>query len=492
MNRDVSRRLLVGAAALAVTFALVSSTTQAHAATLTTDKADYAPGETATIFGSFFDALQNVVLSIVGQNADGSTATTATWDVTADDSGAFTTSYTLPDTFVPLYLLAAHSADGTVLTQASFADAVPPACGLVDPIAGSVTSPSSGTVDATWGAASAAVSGSISYNVQYTDGVTMVAHNGISGTSDSASGLTDGTWTVTVNAHFSPSANCSGAKDSGAVTIGSVTLTAVQDQTITVTTEAPLSATYGDDFDVDATASSGLDVEITTDGACSGSGAGSATITMTSGTGICTVHYNQAGNESFNPAPEVTSNTSAEKADASCDIIGYDVTYDGAAHTATGACTGIAGDGTLAGLDLSGTTHTLVGDYSGDQWTFTDDTGNYNDTNGAVDDKIESYIFGGFKSPLSISSKDWKKNSTIPVKFSLMDTLGNPIPYATAVSVIIGGNNATATGGTAFRYDASAGQYIYNLSTKSVRLGANTLTITLNDGSVLNATITIK
>ena len=43
---------------------------------------------------------------------------------------------------------------------------------------------------------------------------------------------------------------------------------------------------------------------------------------------------------------------------------------------------------TLSGLDLSGTTHTNAGFYKDDAWTFTDVTGNYNNTSGKVDDNI--------------------------------------------------------------------------------------------------------
>ena len=57
------------------------------------------------------------------------------------------------------------------------------------------------------------------------------------------------------------------------------------DQTITVDEDAhaPENAAYNDDFTVSATATSGLDVAITTSGSCSGSGTGSAIITMTNG-----------------------------------------------------------------------------------------------------------------------------------------------------------------------------------------------------------------
>jgi hypothetical protein len=185
---------------------------------------------------------------------------------------------------------------------------------------------------------------------------------------------------------------------------------------------------------------------------------------MTSGTGTCTVHYNQAGNADYNAAPQVTDTTSAQtrpvtvtadgksktygdadpaltyqitsgslvfsdvfagalsraagedvgtyaitqgtlalssnyvltyvganfvitKADPTIVVTSYSVVYDGYAHTATGTATGVKGE-SLSGLDLSGTTHTNAGTYTGDAWTFTDVTGNYNGASGTVDDKI--------------------------------------------------------------------------------------------------------
>jgi hypothetical protein len=81
-----------------------------------------------------------------------------------------------------------------------------------------------------------------------------------------------------------------------------------------------------------------------------------------------------------------TVNDAIAKANASINVTPYSVTYDAAAHTATGTVTGVSGE-TLAGLSLSGTTHTNAGTYS-DSWTFTDLTGNYNNANGAVSDAI--------------------------------------------------------------------------------------------------------
>jgi hypothetical protein len=96
---------------------------------------------------------------------------------------------------------------------------------------------------------------------------------------------------------------------------GIVVNAAVQNQTVMVTTGAPSTAVYNTDFQVAAAATSNLPVAIVTTGACAGSGSGSATITMTSGVGICTVHYNQAGNGTYNAAPEVTQEIRAQKAD---------------------------------------------------------------------------------------------------------------------------------------------------------------------------------
>jgi hypothetical protein len=98
--------------------------------------------------------------------------------------------------------------------------------------------------------------------------------------------------------------------------------------------------------------------------------------TFTDGTG----NYNNANG---------TVNSTIGKADPDCSsIAGYEVTFDGAPHTATGTCQGVGGDGILTGLDLSATTHTAVGTYTGDPWTFTDVSGNYNNASGTVNDII--------------------------------------------------------------------------------------------------------
>jgi hypothetical protein len=126
----------------------------------------------------------------------------------------------------------------------------------------------------------------------------------------------------------------------------------------------------------------------------------------------CTVSVTGAGGLNLTPAVNYSNNTNAgtatasytfaetanhlgssdsksfeiTKADAACSVTGYNVIYNGNPHTATGSCTGVLRE-TLSGLDLSNTSHTNAGTYN-DPWTFTDSTGNYNNTSGTVTDFI--------------------------------------------------------------------------------------------------------
>ncbi len=85
-----------------------------------------------------------------------------------------------------------------------------------------------------------------------------------------------------------------------------------------------------------------------------------------------------------NAAATVTD--SIAKAAATIVVTPYSVTYDTAAHTATGSATGVKGEA-LVGLNLTHTTHTDAGTYT-DAWTFNDITGNYDVATANVTDKI--------------------------------------------------------------------------------------------------------
>jgi hypothetical protein len=85
-----------------------------------------------------------------------------------------------------------------------------------------------------------------------------------------------------------------------------------RNQTISVSSHAPSGAKYGDSFTVAATSDSGLPVIYSSSGSCTNTG---ATFRMSSGTGICSVKYNQAGSGNYNAAAQVTESVTAQKVD---------------------------------------------------------------------------------------------------------------------------------------------------------------------------------
>jgi hypothetical protein len=120
-----------------------------------------------------------------------------------------------------------------------------------------------------------------------------------------------------------------------------------------------------------------------------------------------------------------TNSLIVNRADAVISVTGYNVQYNANPHTATGTATGVNGE-SLAGLDLSGTTHTNAGNYAGDPWTFTDVTGNYNNTSGTVDDAIS-------KAP----------SSTNVVCPTSVQYTGSPLTPCTATATGVGNLNAS-------------------------------------------------
>ena len=153
----------------------------------------------------------------------------------------------------------------------------------------------------------------------YGSGFTVAATGGCSGnavTYGSSGGCTNTGADFTMT---SGSTDCvvtydqAGDADHNAASQVSETVTATKaDQSIHVGTHAPSSAAYGSGFTVAATGgSSGNAVTFGSSGACSNVG---ATYTMTSGTGTCTVTYNQAGNGNYNAAPQQSEAVTATKA----------------------------------------------------------------------------------------------------------------------------------------------------------------------------------
>jgi hypothetical protein len=123
-------------------------------------------------------------------------------------------------------------------------------------------------------------------------------------------------------------------------------------QTIDVTTPAPSSAVYGSQFTVAATATSGLAVTYASAGSCSNSG---ATYTITSGTGTCSVIFNQAGGGKYSAAPTVTESVSAGIVSGTTVISATPTSLTGSVSAGWSLTVVLAnsGTGTAENVDLS-------------------------------------------------------------------------------------------------------------------------------------------
>jgi hypothetical protein len=114
------------------------------------------------------------------------------------------------------------------------------------------------------------------------------------------------------------------------------------------------------------------------------------------------------------------------------------------------------------------------------------------------------YMFSGALQPINPDgSSIFKLGSTVPVKFRLTDAASAPIGTAVAslsvakVSNDVEGtfdeasSTSNATSGSLFRSDG-AGQYIFNLSTKSLSAGTWSLRVTLDDGMTYTTRISLR
>ena len=106
--------------------------------------------------------------------------------------------------------------------------------------------------------------------------------------------------------------------------------------------------------------------------------------------------------------------------------------------------------------------------------------------------------------PINVDgSSVFKLGSTVPVKFQLSGAsagISNLVarlyiqrigPGAAGADIeAISTSNATT--GNLFRYDATSGQYIFNLGTKTLSTGTYKLRIDLGDGALRTVIITLK
>jgi hypothetical protein len=385
------------------------------APTISSDKADYAPGELISLTGANWQPGEDVHISV---NDDTGSTWTRNVDVVADATGAIFDQFNLPDWFVATYSVVATGQTSGV-AGTTFTDSNPLIASVASPTSATVVQGGTATFGAitvtkggnnnacsiTLGAASAVGSGlPVGAALVFGQNPLTMTNNDVSTSVAVAtsSSTPPGTYTFAVHA----TNGVGGCQGPGAGNTNTLTLTINAATVNTSTTAAHATATFGDAsvtlsatvspntvnvgnvvFTVKSgattigTATSGTVVSGSATAAFSLLGVNAETYTIEAAYGGGT-GFNASNNSGQSPAPTL----SIGKADADCTVTGYTVTYDGDPHTATGSCTDLNGD-ELAGLDLSATTHTDANSYT-DPWTFTDQTGNYNDATGTVSSSI--------------------------------------------------------------------------------------------------------
>jgi Ca2+-binding RTX toxin-like protein len=409
------------------------------AAVVTTDKPDYAPGETALIttsntsaegpkFGDGelvqfqvtrtdgiqdspmgnvpwfvidgvggFAAYQDTIVDSnndgVAESGDRNADGIADWIRPDNDgtvNGSISTSWLVEDQYLgaSLQLTATGQEFGAVATT-QFTDAL--SITSVSPNSGTTLG---GTVVTITGVGF--TNGQDPFTVSFDGGTTFVSGTRIDNTHLTATtpAHSAGTFEVVV-------------RDKGAIS-GQATLangfTYVDATTTTTTTTVSSSSiantsTYGNSvtFTALVTAGSGSvaptgsveffdgTTSLGIDSAANSSGTGTSTWSITT-SGLnagthSTIHAVYTATGSFTGSTSANITQTVSKADATVVVNGYTGTYDAAAHGASGTATGVGGVNLSAGLNL-GATFT---DYPGGtaNWTFTGGT-NYNNQNGTV------------------------------------------------------------------------------------------------------------
>jgi hypothetical protein len=262
----------------------------------------------------------------------------------------------------------------------------------------------------------------------------------------------------------------------------------------------PATAAYQSMFTVTpGGGSSSNPLVVSTTGVCTASG---NDITMTSGTGTCTVKVNRAGDSNYNDATEVSASATATKINQTINVTqaapanaiintSFIVSATGGfsgnsvIFSSSGACTNVGANFTMSS---SVGICTVKFNQAGNA--------NYNPAPEVTQYTNVIFNFTGFFRPvdnlpvLNIA----KAGSAVPVKFSLNGNQGLNIfadGYPTSGTIVCNSTDlydyveeTVTAGGSSLSYDASANQYVYVWKTEKSWAGScRQLVVKLSDGT---------
>jgi hypothetical protein len=176
---------------------------------------------------------------------------------------------------------------------------------------------------------------------------------------------------------------------------------------------------------------------------------------MTSGTGTCTVMYDQAGNANYNAAPEVTETVTAQKASQSISVTTHapaNAVFGSQFTVAATAPCGAVTNSSSGSCTNSGATFTITSPNGTCTVKYSQGgNANYNAAPAVIDVVNAVAAFGGFQAPLP--NAVLKAGSKITVKFTFTNASGQPLSAAAAaalaaansVEVVLTGPNGNTT-----------------------------------------------
>ncbi|MDP9469306.1 MAG: HYR domain-containing protein [Chloroflexota bacterium] len=171
-------------------------------------------------------------------------------------------------------------------------------------------------------------------------------------------------------------------------------------------------------------------------------------------------------------------------------------------YTAPSATDAVSGTITASCLPASGSTFAIG--TTTVTCSATDGAGNTGTTSFTV--TVNNLTRYGFYAPVDMSGivNTVKAGSTVPLKFEVFagstELTDTAVVKSLRVGVYTGPTTTTTdeiettvTGGTSLRYDSTAGQFVYNWSTKGLTAGQTyQVTLTLSDGSAISALFKMK
>ena len=271
------------------------------------------------------------------------------------------------------------------------------------------------------------------------------------------------------------------ACDVGAYEYGS----ALAKQNQTISFAALPNKTVGDPpFTVSATASSGLPVTFTASGQCS---VNSTTVTLSGPAGSCTITAHQAGNATYNPAPDVARSFAINKQDQTISFAALpdktvgDPAFSVNASTSSGLPVTFTASGKCS---VSGTMVTLTG--AGSCTITAHQAGNA--TYNAAPDVARSFAVNNPAKQNQTISFAALPNKTVgapPFSVSATASSGLPVTFTASGKCSVNGNTVTLSGqaGSCTVTGHQAGNATYNAAPDVARSFA------INDPAKQNQTI---